>query len=90
MKMHRLFARAEEHKEARPTTEVDEGGGAEDQAAGESAEVITFKVVEWFMKIPRVFAWDEEQAVGAATEGNGDGDARESVVAEDVVVAIGV
>jgi hypothetical protein len=55
-----------------------------------TCQVITFKVAEWLKKIPQVFAWDEEQAVGAATEGNGDGDARDSVVAEDVFVAIGV
>ncbi|XP_051201506.1 uncharacterized protein [Lolium perenne] len=103
MKMPRFFAREEEHKAARPAREVDEGGRAADQVAGESVEmgsgfpilirtcqVITFKVAEWLKKIPQVFAWDEEQAVGAATEGNGDGDARDSVVAEDVFVAIGV
>ncbi|KAM0821341.1 hypothetical protein ACQ4PT_072300 [Festuca glaucescens] len=51
---------------------------------------ITFEVVEWMRKIHRVFAGEEEQAPGTATEGNGDGDAREKVVAEEVVVAIGV
>jgi hypothetical protein len=47
-------------------------------------------VVEWITKIPRIFAGEEEQATGAAAEGNGDGDARKKVVAEEVVVGIDV
>jgi hypothetical protein len=40
MKMPRFFAREEEHKAARPAREVDEGGRAADQVAGESVEVV--------------------------------------------------
>jgi hypothetical protein len=47
---------------------------------------IIFKVVEWFIKIPRLFARKTEQAAGATTRGNGGRDSGDQVADEHVEV----